>query len=154
MGTSLGKFRVPRRVYTEPDAHGHRQLLFAEGREISWDQAIEAGLVDRQDLPAEQVQVILPVNLYEDQPDGSRKLVHRRGSVVSLETATRLGLDMPGPDAGEDDSAADGAKEADVEDAERKDAEPAKTDQAPSPRSPGKGGKTAVRTTEVPGPDK
>lgn len=120
---SRAAFRVSERIYSEPDQRGRRQLLHGAGSVIPWDEARRLGLVgEGESVPAAQLQVQLPVDLYEpDDLTGGRRLVHRAGTVVTLAEAERLGLrvgddgelEQPGaeePDSGdgEDGEVGDG----------------------------------------------
>ena len=140
---SRAVFRVAERIYSEPDARGRRHLLHGAGKRIPWDEAVQLGLVSPDAVPADQLEVRLPVDLHEpDDRTGGRRLVHRAGSVVTLAEAERLGLRI----------GASGEVEVDEEaEVEKEKPEPKReAPEKPPARRPGAG--QPPRTTKQPAP--
>lgn len=89
-------YRVPSSIWTDPDQHGYRRLVHPAGAMVPWDEAVRLGLTTADDIPAEHVEVVVPVSVYEDVV-GGRRLVVPAGAHISLAEAHRLGLDVEDP---------------------------------------------------------
>jgi hypothetical protein len=87
-----GTFTVKERVYSEPNEFGHRALRYKAGAHIPFEEALAAGLTDDKALDPDELPFQVHRDVYEDEPGLGRKMIVRKGSIVTIGRAKELGL--------------------------------------------------------------